>query len=336
MSWGWQRTQPWWLGCNYVPSTAVNTTEFWQADTFDLPTIRRELGWAAEAGFNACRVFIQELVRESDPDGFAARFDRFLAAADDCGIGVMPVLFDDCAFAKQAPFLGRQADPVPGRVMSSWTASPGHARVTDRAAWPALERYVVALLQAFGRDRRIVMWDLYNEPGNEGLGEQSLPLVLAAFAWARQAGPEQPLTVGVWNTSDAFATLNAAQLQRSDVVSFHLYGSLRDTEALMDRLQAEGRPLLCTEWMARPLGSRIATHLPVFRQRGVGCFVWGLVNGRTQTHIPWDSIKERVGTAEWFHDLFHADGQPYRPQEIALLQQLSPRASAPGTGPSFV
>jgi hypothetical protein len=324
-AWAWLGKQPWWLGFNYVPSTAVNTTEFWQAATFDLPTIRRELGWAADAGFNACRVFIQELVWEADPRGFEQRFDRFLGAAAEHGIGVMPTLFDDCAFNKREPFLGQQEEPLPGRMMTSWTASPGHARVLDRAAWPALQRYVEGVVRAFGRDPRVVMWDLYNEPGNEGMGDRSLPLVEQAFVWARRGGAEQPLTISVWNQSESFAALNAAMLEGSDVVSFHLYGPLADTEALMDKLQAHGRPVVCTEWMARPLGSRITTHLPVFRQRGVGCFVWGLVNGRTQTHIPWEFLKGKVDKTEWFHDLFHADGKPYAEDEIALLRRLSSR-----------
>jgi hypothetical protein len=38
--WGWLR------GCDFIPSTAVNQLEMWQADTFDPSTIDRELGWA--------------------------------------------------------------------------------------------------------------------------------------------------------------------------------------------------------------------------------------------------------------------------------------------------
>jgi hypothetical protein len=136
----------------------------------------------------------------------------------------------------------------------------------------------------------------------------------------------QPLTVGVWDRSEAFDGLNALQLEQSDLISFHAYSGPEETEAIVDLLAARGRPVVCTEWMARPLDSRIATHLPMFAERRVGCYLWGLVNGRTQTHIPWASLREQLGTAEWFHDLFHGDGRPYREEEIALLRRLSPRA----------
>ena len=45
----WARGQPWIIGCNFVPSTAVNQLEMWQAGTFDLPTIERELGWTPDS-----------------------------------------------------------------------------------------------------------------------------------------------------------------------------------------------------------------------------------------------------------------------------------------------
>lgn len=318
----WGRSQPWALGFNYIPSTAVNTTEFWQAETFDRATIARELGWAAAAGFNCCRVFIQELVWEADPAAFKQRFDEFLGLAAAAGLAVMPTLFDDCAFNRAAPFLGKQPDPIPGRMMTGWTASPGHARVLGRSQWPALERYVRDLVSSFAADPRIDVWDLYNEPGNEGIGDASLPLVEAAFAWARAAQPTQPLTVASWNHgSPAFAAQNELLLRESDVVTFHHYGDLDSTRAILERLAAHGRPVLCTEWMARTLGSRIATHLPLFRERGVGCYVWGLVNGRTQTQFGWEFLRGKVDGSEWFHDLFHGDGTPYAPAEIALLRR---------------
>ena len=325
----WCRSIAWQMGFNYVPSSAVNTTEFWQAESFDVRTIGKELRLAADTGFNSCRVFIQELVWEHDPPGFRERFARFLNIAAENALSVMPVLFDDCAFSKKAPFLGRQDEPVPGRMMTSWTASPGHDRVRDRAAWPRLEGYVTDMVGAFAHDRRIVMWDLYNEPGNEGMGDGSLALVEAAFGWARAVRPEQPLTVGVWSQAESYSRLNATILRESDISSFHSYAGLADTQAIMDKLSAGGRPTVCTEWMARPLGSRVETHLAAFQQRGVGCYLWGFVNGRTQTHIPWEFVKQSGCTDEWFHDLFRGDGTPYRAEEMETLRRLSPLSRRP-------
>ena len=163
-------------GCNYLPRTAVNMTEMWQADTFDPETIDEELGWAEKAGYNSVRVFVQYLVWEDAPDGLKQRIDKFLSIADSHGITTMMILFCDCAFAGKEPYLGKQDDPMPGVHNSGWVPSPGLKRVTDRSICPDFERYVKDIVGTFEQDRRILIWDLYNEPGNSGMGPKSLPL----------------------------------------------------------------------------------------------------------------------------------------------------------------
>jgi|GEM_PF-470392 len=325
-AWEWVRSRPWTVGFNYVPSTACNTTEFWAAETFDEATIDRELGWGSSLGFNACRVFVQYLVWKQAPEGLKARFERFLALAERHGLTVVPVLFDDCAFGdppQTEPSLGRQRDPTPGMILPSWTPSPGLKAVTDPATWPDLERYVRDLVGAFARERRILMWDLYNEPGNSGLGNRSLPLVEATFAWARAAGPTQPLTTSPWG---APAEISQRQLELSDVTSFHYYGPAQGLHAQIARYKGLGRPVINTEWMARPLGSRWDTDLPFFRAEGTGCFSWGLVNGRTQCQFAWYHPRGTPEPEVWFHDLFHADGRPY---DIAEHEAIRAVTSAP-------
>lgn len=333
--WYEQRPRP--RGCNYVPRTAVNATEMWQAATFDPATIDRELGWAAAAGLNSVRVFLQYLVWEENPAGQRTRFDSLLHLADRHGLSVVPCLFDDCAFSGRQPALGPQAPPVPGVHNSGWTPSPGHGRVTDRAAWPDLERFVRDLVGAFAEDHRVLLWDLYNEPGNAGMGDRSLPLVEAAFAWARAARPRQPLTTGLWwpqptapaELAAGVTRVNERALALSDVVSFHDYDDAASVRGRIDALRGHGRPLLCTEWVRRgPANSAIATHLPVFAAAGVGWYLWGLVNGRSQTHYPWGSAPGAAAPAVWFHDLLGADGLPHDPTELDLIR----RDAAPPPG----
>ena len=338
----WALNQPWWVGCNFTPSTACNQLEMWQADTFDADTIARELGWAADSGMNSVRVFLHDLVWQADAEGFKSRIERFLRLADAVGIQTMFVLFDDCWFP---PKTGPQEEPVPGVHNSRWAQSPGHDVVRDRSQWPRLEAYVRDVIGTFGQDPRVCVWDLYNEPGNAILPlasqpayratpvaiarlfrhfvipSPSLPLVQSVFDWAREVAPSQPLTVGVWAPN---RRLNALQLSQSDIISFHQYlgakalkqriGSLRDQHQ---------RPILCTEWMARPFHSRISTHLPVFKEEQVGCFCWGLVSGRTQTIHSW---QDRPGTPApeiWHHDILHPDGSPYDPRETEQLKRLT-------------
>src|SRR5512136_1934485 len=92
----WYSRQPWLVGCNFTPSTAINQLEMWQADTFDPETINRELGWAAGAGFNTMRVFLHDLAWQADPDGLKQRMDRYLGIAARHAIRTLFVVFDDC------------------------------------------------------------------------------------------------------------------------------------------------------------------------------------------------------------------------------------------------
>jgi hypothetical protein len=155
--------------------------------------------------------------------------------------------------------------------------------------------------------------------------EKSLPLLRECFAWARAAAPKQPLSSGVW-TGDFAApspgSVSEAMLALSDVTAFHNYGDATSLEAEIDALLKLGRPVICTEWMRRTGGSRFGTHLPIFRQRNVGCYFWGLVNGRSQTQFPWGSPPGAPEPDLWFHDLLRRDGTPYLAEEVKLIRDV--------------
>ncbi len=326
-AWEWYRKQPWIVGFNYVPSTAANTTELWSAATFDETTIDRELGWGAALGFNSCRVFVQYLVWKHDPTGLRQRLDRFLSIAHKHGLTTSLVLFDDCTFGappQTEPYLGKQRDPIPGMILPSWTPSPGLKAVTDRSRWPDLERYIKDVVGTFARDPRVIMWDLYNEPGNSGMGNKSLPLVEATFAWARQMKPSQPLTISVWG---APAKISRRQLELSDITSFHFYGNYERLRKGIARFKKQGRPVINTEWMARLQGSQWQTDLPLFKREAVGCYSCGLVNGRTQCQFAWYHKRGTPEPKVWFHDLFHDNGQPYDPSEHEVIRRVATNTS---------
>ena len=313
----WYSERPWMVGCNFIPSTAINQLEMWQADTFDPQTIRRELGWAAGLGFNTVRVYLHDLLWGDDHASFEGRVDEYLTIASGLGISTVLVLFDDCW--NDDPKAGRQPEPKPGVHNSGWARSPGLRCVIDPTTWPRLEKYVKGVLSAFGKDKRVVLWDLYNEPGNFGMNEQCLPLLKETFKWARAVDPEQPLSAGLWFDNQA---LNEFQLQASDVITFHNYTDLDSLIAQIAELRAHGRPLICTEYMARTQNSRFETHLPVFKREAVGCINWGLVSGKTQTIFPWKTPGEGPEPELWFHDIFYADGRPYIPQEVEAIRQI--------------
>jgi hypothetical protein len=334
----WWDRQPWPVGCNFIPSTAVNQLEMWQGETFDEQTIARELGWAAGLGFNVVRVYLHDLLWESDRHGFLQRIERFLDAAHRHRIRVVFVLFDDVW--NPEPRVGPQPEPHPGRHNSGWVQSPGLAALTaypcDPATRDRLGRYVRGILSHFAHDDRVLIWDLYNEPGGypspgaEPVGEACLPLLGDVFRWAREVSPSQALTSGLWWSpiKPVPASIGELQLERSDIISFHHYGPARDLEQICERLRSKtDRPLLCTEYLARDLKSCFESHLPIFRDLGIGAISWGLVSGKTQTIYPWWSWFDDEPKAEpevWFHDVLRADGTPFDESEAAFLRGFLP------------
>lgn len=315
----WYQEQPWLVGCNFIPSTAVNQLEMWQAETFDPETIDRELGWAVSIGFNTVRVYLHNLAWEADADGFKKRINQFLKIADKHSIRPMFVIFDDCW--NDNPKIGKQPEPIPGVHNSGWVRSPGSKGVRDTNSWPKLERYVKDIIGSFGRDKRVLMWDLYNEPGNSGMGSKSLPFLKATFDWARKAQPTQPLTVGIWLSK--LTELNEFQIEASDIITFHNYSNVDNLRQQIKKLETHGRPLMCTEYLSRPNGSRFQTHLPIFKARKIGCYNWGLVSGKTQTIYPWGSPRGAPEPKIWFHDILRKDGTPFDSKEVEFMKELT-------------
>ena len=322
----WYANQPWLSGFNYQPCTAINQIEMWQAETFDFETIDKEMGWAEELGFNTMRVFLSSVVYKNDPDGFKRRIDQFLNICNKHGIVPMFVFFDDCWNAESAT--GKQPEPKPGVHNSGWVRDPSASLRTDTAKlYPILEKYMKDILTTFKNDERILMWDLYNEPGNGGVGIQSLPLVRNAFKWAREVNPIHPLTVGVWYiNSFEMATLNAYQINNSDIVSYHNYGNETEHETWVNLLKNHERPLICTEYMARKNGSFFQKVMPMLKRQNVGAINWGFVSGKTNTIFAWsETLPDQKEPKVWFHDIYRQNHTPYDTAEIELIKRMTGR-----------
>jgi hypothetical protein len=336
----WLKEKGWLAGANFGPSTAINQLEMWQADTFDPSTIDRELGWAEGLGFNSMRVFLHDLLWQQDAEGFCRRIEKFLEIAEKHRIGILFVLLDACWDPFPKP--GKQRDPKPHLHNSGWVQSPGAEILKDPARHDSLKPYVFGVVRRFREDRRIHGWDVFNEPDNinrpayeahepKNKAELSLALIRKAYAWAREAKPSQPLTAGVWigNWGDP-AKLSAIErfmLEHSDVISFHCYGGAGDLRKCIQNLRRYNRPILCTEYMARPNGSRFDPHLGIMKEEKVAAYNWGFVAGKTQTIYPWDTWRKTY-TAEpplWFHDIFRRDGAPYDSKEVEYIRRVTGR-----------
>ncbi len=339
----WYAQQPWLVGSNYIPATAINEIEMWQADSFDPKRIDLELGWAQNIGLNTMRVFLDDLVWKEDPAGYRKRIDTFLNITAKHHIRPMFVLFDSCW--NPHPHLGKQPAPRPGVHNSGWVQVPGADALRDPAQYPRLEAYVKGVVGAFANDNRVLAWDIWNEPDNtngSSYGKLEPPnkvelvrnLLPQAFAWARSQNPTQPLTSGVWKgdwSSDAkLDPMERIQLGDSDLVSFHNYDKPPEFEKRIVWLQRLDRPIVCTEYMARGNGSTFEGSLPVALKYHVGAINWGLVAGKTQTYLPRDSWQHPYTDREpkiWFHEIFRTDGAPYRPVEVTLIKRLTTEAN---------
>ncbi len=371
----WYDKQPWLVGANFVPSTAANQLEMFQADTFDTATIDRELGFAASIGMNIMRVFLHDLLWAQDSAGFLTRLDTYLSIASSHGIGTMFVLFDSCW--NPFPKLGTQPAPVPGIHNSQWVQSPGANALLDPSATPRLRAYVKGIVHAFANDTRVVLWDIWNEPDNingnsYGFLEPKTKvarvtaLLPVMFTAARTVAPSQPLTsplwAGDWSSPDLLNPTQMVQFDQSDVLTFHNYGFPESFRLAIQQLKQYGRPVLCSEYMARDAGSVFDLSLPIAHHQNVMAINWGLVNGKTQTIITWDSWQHPYAAASaypgldatdyqmvllpsgnpppagggttvqpyasegpvvWHHDIFQPDGTPYRTAETDLIYKLA-------------
>ena len=338
----WYSRQPWLVGSNYIPKSAINELEMWQADTFDPTQIDKELGWAESLGLNTMRVFLHDLLWQQDEPGFKKRLDEFLAIAARHHIRPLLVLFDSCW--DPAPLLGKQHEPIPGVHNSGWVQSPGAKALADPTQVPRFKTYVQGVVGAFAKDDRILGWDVWNEPDNSGGGDYGKTelkpsdkkarvavLLPQVFAWAREVSPSQPLTSGLWDVDiskddSAQHEVDRIQMRESDIITFHNYNWPESFKAEVDWLKKFHRPIICTEFMARSVGSTFDTILPIAKEEKVGAINWGFVAGKTQTYYPWESwdhpyVKHQPPV--WFHEVLHPDGTPYRQAEADQIRRLT-------------
>jgi hypothetical protein len=333
----WYQAQGWLVGANFITSNAINQLEMLQPNTFDPRRIDTELGWARSAGLNSVRVFLHDLLWAQDARGFQLRLAQFVSMAARHGIKPLFVFFDSCW--DPLPKLGPQRAPRPGVHNSGWVQSPGAERLGDAGYTRLLRDYVTGVLTQFRSDDRVLGWDLWNEPDNPARVYQKVErkdklqlvadLLPQVFQWARSVDPSQPLTSGVWQgkwrEQQGRSAISDIQLDNADVITFHSYAEPAAFESRIGELSPLGRPIMCTEYMARPQGSTVEGILPVAKRHNVGAFNWGFVAGKTQTYFPWDSWDHPYAAPPkvWFHDLVLPDGRPYRNSEIQTVRSLT-------------
>jgi hypothetical protein len=316
----WAAENGWLRGANFNPSTAINQLEMWQAESFDPVTIDRELGWAEGIGMNVMRVYLHHVAWETDKEGFKKRMDTYLGIAAKHGIKTIFVFFDDCWNPTYKA--GKQPAPKPGVHNSGWVRDPGDLLFQDPELMKVLEAYVKDILTTFGKDPKIAMWDLYNEPGNSSYGNKSMPLLQKVYEWAWVVRPLQPVSSGIW--SHALKDICRFQAENSDVITYHNYETPAKHKSAIDTLVRYKRPIVCTEYMARRNNSLFSNIMPMLKERQIGAINWGLVAGKSNTKYAWDEpIPDGSEPKLWFHEIFRPDGTPYKQEEVDLIKSLT-------------
>ena len=301
----WYKARPWMTGANFIPSTAINQLEMWQAATFDPATIDKELGYAEGIGFNTMRVFPAQPGLEGGPGGLQkSGMNDYLALADKHHLGTIFVFFDDCwnkdpqngdpaRAQNRHPQLGLGAGPRrPG------LARLGHIRCscgpTSRTCSPALP--TISALRS---------GTYITSPATRARAMPPCPWCAIRLPGPRPCAPTSPLSMGLWNLD--FRAFNTYQALHSDVITYHNYDEVPAHQREIELLETHGRPLICTEYMARPRNSRFVNILPLLKKYNVAAINWGLVAGKTNTKYAWDTpLADGSEPSEWFHEVSFA------------------------------
>jgi len=341
-AWEWYNSRTWLRGCNFMGSDCANRIDQWQELGFEkrLETAERELALAAETGFNSIRIILEFLVWDQQHDGFMQRLDRYLDAAWKHGISAMIVFGNDCMPPKNEFWkplqLGEQKYDWGyhgGRKLSQHQqfGGMGYHVMDEPEIFARHEQWVREIMDTYKNDPRVIIWDLYNEPGNSNRAGVTMPHVRRFFEIAREVNPMQPITSALWRNIDSPVQdeINSFLLENSDIISYHSYGTYEQNIRLIKLLKSHGRPVINTEWLARMTHNTVEEMFPLFYLEKIGCWNWGFVAGLYQTYEPWNGVWQQweqgkardVDFKVWFHDLYRFNLHPYDPNEIELIRK---------------
>ncbi len=348
--WAWYQARPWVVGCNYVSAITMHNIEMFQEDLFDAvyPVVEKEMELMESLGINSVRMFLPFDIWYTDRESFLDRLGFYLTAFHKHGISFMPVIFNDCV-----GFSARPKEIKPPQKRTGWVKYDighhgGHKFdnpfigdkvrkgwiLWDEEEWQeVMLEYLSALMGRFGKDERILLWDLWNEPGNSNRGDSSIPYIKRTFEEAWKLNPMQPLTAGCWSYPGDFginpdAELNPIEklsVELSDIITFHQYENIDRVKAVVKGLEAYGRPLMNTEWLNRVLDNFFEDNIELYYSKKIGSYHWGLVAGKSQHFLPWDELRsnKELDLLRWQHDLFDTYHTPYDPAEIAALKRFT-------------
>lgn len=345
-AWEWYNSRPWIRGCNYMSADCANRVDQWQEYGFEerFETAKAEFELMAKLGYNSIRLIPEFIVWKKEHDGFCERFERYIELAAKNGISSMIVLGNDCMppyeEALKRMNLGEQHVDWGyhgGRKVSQHGSfeGAGYSLLDDPNCAEEYYEFVREIVEKYKNDERIIIWDVFNEPGNSKRFSMSLPHLKKFFEIIRNIDPIQPLTVAIWSQTVNFDNLMEVEkfgLENSDIISYHNYCSYEENIRELKLLKELGRPIINTEWLNRCGGNTIEQLFPLFYLEKIGCYNWGFVAGKYQTYEPWNAVWDALKKdprsydnfdfTKWVHDLYRPSHNPYNPKEIELIKKF--------------
>ena len=337
--WEWYHARPWIRGCNYMSADCANRIDQWQELGFEerFATTEEEFQLMQTIGYNSIRIIPEFIVWEEQHDGFMERFERYLSLANKYGISCMVVLANDCMRPKsfEVNKLGEQTVDLGyhgGRKISQHNLQEemGWHVMDDPEIAPRYFEMVREIVTKYKNDERIIIWNVYNEVGHSKREQVSIPNLKKLFEIVREIDPCQPLTCEMYRRYTEITEVEKIGLENSDIISYHCYGSYVSNIETIQYLKRYGRPILCTEWLARGYQNTVQELFTLFYLEKIGCYNWGFVAGKNQTYEPWHALWElyekdpslKFDFTKWFHDLYRPSHHPYDPKEIELIQHF--------------
>lgn len=344
-AWEWYNSRPWIRGCNYMSASCANRVDQWQSLHFDeyLEETENELKVMRELGFNSVRLILEYVVWEKEHDSFLVNFERYISLMAKYGISCTIVLANDCMPPKtelwKTPDIGEQHYDWGyhgGRKHSQHgrhNCPAPHYYFDDEVSREKYFEMVKEIVTLYKDDERILMWDLFNEPGNSNREDITMPYLVRMFETVREINPSQPLTVAAWwfDQNDFHtSSVNKYALENSDIITYHNYSRYDEHIRVLKYLKSLGRPIINTEWLARCTGNTVFDNFPLFYLEKIGCYCWGFVAGKYQTYEPYeghwqwysDDKNAPIDFTKWFHDLYRPSLRPYDPKETDLITKL--------------
>jgi hypothetical protein len=312
------------VGAVYNPHSADNAIDFW--NNYDPVEVDQELQYAEVYGMNTITVYLHYFSWLTDRIGLLSKFENLLEIANNHGLKVAPIFYDDCWNYDPAP--GPQPSPIWGVHNSQWVESPGHPveenyfnpmSSSDNTTYKtSLQNYITDFASVYRNDPRILYWEIMNEPGCSGDGsmqERRAQLMNDGRMAILAAGATQPIS--------------SPQVQEdegtyfSDFYAFHPYGGYAgpingsDVNALNSETLERG---FNDAWgYAFPM-----TMAGVVSNYGgkTGFLVWELMIGDTNTRFHWGQVPSNPATVEPatpFQGTIYPDGHPWQTSEIQAL-----------------